>query len=551
MSRNEDLEKLFNQYSGNKRAFQDNFIAFDQAKRVQFNGMAYTPGLWLFILASVILGGIIVYSWRFRQTETGRAFLFLILCAFIWAFFFIFETAVTSLNGKIFFATIEFAGITFLPSAWVFLVLAYTGASSPHWHKPLILIIPALTNIVIWTNPLHHWFMGNPHINQPPVPFPVLAPDYQFWFYAVHAPASYIFLLIAIIMLVCSMFKMGEIYRTQTNLLLLAILMPSIADILYILGITPIKNYNYTTAVFSLSGLLLLWTLFRFRFLDLLPLARDTVIDNLNDAIVMIDHKSRVVYANNAAQKFFDVSASAVGKTLSETHNEFLLRVDGLLQKNLSEMDIEIGSPDSRYFDLRISPVINKRGLRIGSVTASHDITERTRLFNQVQSISVQDSLTGIFNRRRFTEVLQQELLRIQRNPDISSSLAIIDLDNFKQINDTYGHSVGDQVLIAFTNSIKARLRKYDVFSRFGGDEFALLLIDVTREETLTILERLRVSVQNLRVPCSGHEIGITASFGIINTTQISPASLEMEIILQLADQALYQAKQAGRNCVR
>ena len=133
--------------------------------------MAYTPGLWLFILASIIIGGLLLYSWQFRTTKTGQGFIFLMLCALIWVTLFTLETAEISLQGKLFFVNLEFLGITFLPIAWVFLVFAYTGQTLSRQAKFFYLLIPTLTNIVIWTNPLHHWFMGNPQISQAPCSF--------------------------------------------------------------------------------------------------------------------------------------------------------------------------------------------------------------------------------------------------------------------------------------------------------------------------------------------------------------------------------------------
>ena len=512
--------------------------------------MTYTPGLWLFILASMIIGGLLVYSWQFRTKKTGQGFIFLMLCAFTWVILFTLETATTSLSGKLFFSNLEFLGITFLPVAWVFLVFAFTGQTIPTKIKILLFLLPTLTNIVIWTNPLHHWFMGNPQIRQVSAPFPVLYLDYQFWFYYIHAPAGYFLLLIAIFILVRSMLKMENIYQAQSRLLLLAILLPSFTDVMYVLGYSPVKYYNYTTAVFSLSGIILAWTLFHFRFLDLLPLARDTIIENLNDGIVVMDHKNRIVYVNPSARERFSISDKVIGQPIEEIQNAYLQKIKQLLHEKQPAMDIEIGKPPDKYFDLRISPVRNQHGVRIGSVATSRDITERTQLFNQVRELSIQDDLTGIFNRRHFMELCEREMLRVQRSERFSVSVVMIDLDTLKVVNDTYGHTFGDQVLIAFTQTMQSMLRKYDYFARLGGDEFGLLLLDSTPEEAAVIVERLRASVENLRVPAGDDIIKISASFGIVSSQQLEKADLDIKKMLPLADQALYQAKQAGRNRV-
>lgn len=511
--------------------------------------MTYAPGLWLFILASFLMSGVFLYSLRYRNTETGRAFLFLMACAAIWTIGFTLETAITTLQGKLFLDIIEFIGITYLPAAWVFLVLSYTGQAWLHKNRFLFLIIPSLTNLVLWTNPFHHWFMGSPRITNASAPFPVLVADYQFWFYFVHAPYAYLCILTAVIILVHSMTKMDEIYKIQASLLLVAILLPTISDVLYVLGYSPVRYYNYTTAVFSVSSFILLQALFRFGFLDLLPLARDTVIDNLDIGITVLDHKDRIIYLNPSARQLFHISPDIIGKPIDTLPSDFLQKIVLLKRENRTEMDVEVNEAPGRYFDLRLSPVCNRHGLQIGQVVTSHDITERVQLFNQVQALSIQDSLTGIFNRRHFIELCRHEIAHCLRTLE-AFTVVMIDLDHFKNINDAYGHAVGDQVLIAFTRLTQSILRQYDIFGRLGGEEFALMLIGVTEAESYQIIERLRSTIEKNPALNQEDTIPFTASFGAVSSQRLSSNNLEIEKMLRLADQALYQAKQSGRNRV-
>ena len=512
--------------------------------------MAYTPGLWLFILASLIILGLTVFSWRFRKTKTGQAFIFQMVCALVWVVLFTLETAAISPESKLFFAKLEFLGIAFLPVAWVLLVLAYTGRDLSNPAKFLLLLIPILTNIMIWTNPLHHWFAGSPQISPTSTPFPVLDMDYQFWFYYIHAPSGYLLILIAIVVLVRSILKMEKIHQIQGELLLLAIVLPSITDVLYVLGCSPVPYYNYTTAVFSLSGGILAWTLFRFRFLDLLPLARDTIIENLNDGIVVLDHQERVVYLNHTARVTFAIPDNIIGQPIAEAPNEYLQKIQQMLQQDQRAVDIEIQGDSRAYFDLRISPVHNRQGLRIGTAVTFRDISDRVRLFNQVQLLSIQDDLTGIFNRRHFLELCEREIAHALRSQRYSISVVMIDLDTLKQVNDTYGHAYGDEMLLAFTRAVQPTLRKYDLFGRLGGDEFGLLLLDLPPQEAFQVVERLRASVEKLRIPIGEDTLSISASFGIVSSPQLDKNDLNIKKMLHLADQALYRAKQSGRNRV-
>ena len=509
----------------------------------------YTPGLWLFTAASLITAFLILTSWQYRKTEVGKSFLFLMICAFLWVFPFILETAATSLQLKMIFVYLEFFGIVFLPVAWIYLIVDFTGHPYPKTLKSISLIMPILTTLILWTNPLHHWFMGQPTIITQGVPFPVLFMDYQFWFYFIHAPVGYLYILISLILMIRYLLHAAPIYKAQARILILTILLPSIIDILYVLGISPVKNYNYTSAVFSISGILLLWTLFKFRFLDLLPLARDRIIENLQESILVLDHKNRIVYLNQAAKLLFQLKDEIIGLPIDTIQNEVFLSVQLMIRTGQMRMDIPIG--EKNYFDLSISPVHNRHQLQIGQIITAHDITERVERFNLVHTLSIQDSLTGILNRRHFIMVCNRELDRIKKNHQVSAAVVMVDLDDFKQINDTYGHTMGDKMLIVFTNAIQSILRRYDHFGRLGGDEFAIFLMDVSSTTALEIIERVRESISSLHPPLDGKNIHLTASFGIVHTHQVSPPNLDIEILLNFADQALYQGKELGRNSIQ
>jgi diguanylate cyclase (GGDEF)-like protein len=112
------------------------------------------------------------------------------------------------------------------------------------------------------------------------------------------------------------------------------------------------------------------------------------------------------------------------------------------------------------------------------------------------------------------------------------------------------GHALGDQVLVSFTQTIQKQLRKIDVFGRLGGEEFCVLLLEVNLAQALSITERLRKAVEALQVPFESSHISITASFGIAFSPHLDEADLTFEKLLNLADEALYRAKENGRNSV-
>jgi diguanylate cyclase (GGDEF)-like protein len=157
------------------------------------------------------------------------------------------------------------------------------------------------------------------------------------------------------------------------------------------------------------------------------------------------------------------------------------------------------------------------------------------------------DYLTGLANRRHFLEQAENELARTLRYGR-ELSILMLDLDHFKQVNDTYGHKVGDLVLKRLSELCRATLRDVDVVGRIGGEEFAVLLPETGTAQAMDTAERLRSSIAAAHVtPESGLPVHFTVSFGV---TTLSEKDTNIDILLNQADQALYRAKRDGRNRV-
>jgi diguanylate cyclase (GGDEF)-like protein len=168
-------------------------------------------------------------------------------------------------------------------------------------------------------------------------------------------------------------------------------------------------------------------------------------------------------------------------------------------------------------------------------------------LCEELKIRATHDSLTGIWNRAAILDVLNQELARAERDSN-PVGIVMADLDHFKRINDTYGHPAGDAVLRETTHGLQASLRPYDGVGRYGGEEFLIVLPGCTGESTLRLAERLREQVAESPVLYAGTQIPVTISIG---ATSYEGGSLaDAMTLLQAADDALYQAKHAGRNRV-
>ncbi|MBL8318515.1 MAG: GGDEF domain-containing protein [Burkholderiaceae bacterium] len=170
---------------------------------------------------------------------------------------------------------------------------------------------------------------------------------------------------------------------------------------------------------------------------------------------------------------------------------------------------------------------------------------ERARA--RLSVLATQDALTGIHNRRYFFEIAEREWSRCRRYGE-DAALLLIDADNFKAINDVYGHLCGDRLLIAIAKAVRATLRQPDLMARFGGEELIILLPHTDPLGALDVAERIRERVAGGRLEWNGEKVGTTVSVGVAS---YAGDDRTLDALIHDADLALYAAKKAGRNCVR
>jgi len=179
------------------------------------------------------------------------------------------------------------------------------------------------------------------------------------------------------------------------------------------------------------------------------------------------------------------------------------------------------------------------------------DLKQTTRqlreMLTKVETLASVDSLTGLFNRRRFEAVIEKEFKRSMRY-NVSLSCLMLDIDHFKKVNDTFGHSVGDGVLLETVKIIQNNIRDVDTVARWGGEEFIIMSPNTSKNNALVVADRIRKSMANQSFPNVGDK-KITISIGIADIPD--QAINTKEQLINAADQALYGAKKSGRNRVR
>lgn len=293
----------------------------------------------------------------------------------------------------------------------------------------------------------------------------------------------------------------------------------------------------------------------------------ESIYQNTPLALCVINRSGQLTRANKAMGELLaETEETLIGKPLAEIVPEWhsLLQQDFILLDSGHQITSQEVFLHGRYFYIKPMPVHDAGGSVAGISAAWMDITDRKLAEQQLASANQtllqyaeRDHLTGLFNRRYMDERLNDEITRAQRE-GTSLSLCMADIDFFKRYNDTYGHQAGDQVLRSVAEALRGGLRPADCVSRYGGEEFLVILPDTDGEGAQAVAERLRERVQALGIEHESSSIDgmLTISLGVMtwDASRLvcniqSTGHISAELISS-SDAALYRAKQQGRNRV-
>ena len=664
--------------------------------------------LWTTVVASlpqiislVVLIILAQATWRRRANVRWTYYFLLVLFSIaIWDIADILELFSTSLDTYYVVIKIAYIGIATLPSFWFLFTIAYIGKES--WFSPLKIIlsaiIPALTLVFTFFDESLH-LMRTVISYNPTGQFSIIEVQYGPWFW-VHSANSYLLLLLGAILLIQSALTTSGLYVGQKLFLVFASFIPWISNILYLTNIT---NTDYTSSAFTFLCLTLVINMFRYQFLNIVPIAREMIFENISDSVIVLDREDRIIDLNPASRLTFNITPDEkLGKKFSEVFPDF----SSLLEKSvlLKEFREEVGIPHEspiEYFTVQINHMRSKRGDDLGKVVvlrnsseqkfarlelqklnlelesrveqrtaeliqeletrkqiesalrqseeryslailgandgvwdwdlksgkvfysprwksmlgfsdedvessidfwfkqvhpddlellkveiARHidneteffefthrifnkdgslhnmlcrgmakrgedkiayrmsgsltDITRQKQYEEQILHDAFHDSLTNLPNRAFLLERIAHSIQRAKRMEKEQFAVLFLDLDRFKNINDSLGHSFGDRILNICGDRLRESVRAIDTVARPGGDEFVVLIDSIsTTQEVQVVVDRIIKSISK-PIYLDNLELSVTASIGIV---AFSNQYEKPDEILRDADIAMYQAK--------
>ena len=674
------------------------------------------------VIPTALAGALGILSsgllWKRRPAKGSVPLALLFGAISIWSIAYSFEVIFTNYATKVFWLKFEYIGIVNVPVFWLLFCLRYVNIHKPKTFRFFLLfsIIPVITLLLAWTNSYHHLIWHKISLIEI-YGLKLLQLDYGAWFW-IHAFYSHSLYIAGMYFLIQNYFRTQKNLRFQVRFIIIAGLIPGISNIIYLSNNNPLPEIDLTSLSFAVSGSLIVWILYYHRFLDIIPIARDTIIENMRDGIIVVDLKDRIVDINPAAEQIInnslkdvigqpttqilkeisdwislskesktpvkvfnvgegknkkvfilnlaplsDVNDQLIGHTIvfhNNTESQILnttlknqadrlavlyeigkaitstLEIDDLLDliyRQLSQIIpcdayfVSFYLPEDHLLDIRLlidqgkryEPekvsaneglsswlVKNRRPLLIQDLrkeinslpvkplmlgdkklsrswlgvpmqieddligllaVASYQPNvfdemdqllleqiaqqaalsiQNARIHEEVSRQAKLDSLTGVSNHNHLIEQLYEDAESALTTPT-SLSLIMLDIDHFKLYNDTYGHVIGDQVLILTVQAIQSHIKKTDTVGRWGGEEFGVILPKTTLSQAKIVADRIRHTLSELPLfNVEGKTIPKpTISQGIAT---LPDHTLDVDELVIIADRALYQAKNKGRD---
>lgn len=337
-------------------------------------------------LGALVAGVVAVVAARRTVTSMGRALVTLMAAVFVWSFFAAFEAAVPVSAAKILLSKIEYLGIASTPLLMFLFALKFSQSGSPlkKGRAAALWIVPALTFLLAATNEAHELIWSG--FSQAPRAGPRLLLYEHGPFFWVHVGYSYLLLFATTALLLLAYFRFKGIHRKQAVALLLSFPWPWLGNALYLAGIPGGKTgHDFTPVGFAIAGLFLLGAMFRLKLVDIVPVAREQVVESMGESLIIIGEGGRLAATNPAARKLIaeaggpaeDVrEADLLGRPAAELFPAWPEMAVGLSAPAASQKEIPLKSDGSlRVYDVRLSPLLGQGTFVTGWVAVLHDIT--------------------------------------------------------------------------------------------------------------------------------------------------------------------------------
>jgi len=519
------------------------------------------------VLAVSALVTLIVFIIAWRRTAPGSlALKGMLLGMFLWGISYALSWAFVPLSYKVFWLKCMFFGMTTVPG--LFLLFTFRITHRDHWitfsNYVLIFLEPFVIILLVWLAP-GVIFKSIDLVPGKEFAIVEIQRGIGFW---VSTAYSYAIIFYSFYLLWDSYRYANSFFKRQYRLILAGSIIPFGLSLFTQTSSTRFNDLDMSAISFGISGIIYAYAILRHQLIDIVPIARSHLIENMSDGVLVLDAHGRIVDINPAMKTFLDEEpASFLGRNGSDILTVWNESTEHLLNGLETRTELRLPQKPSRYLDLRVTPLYDEDQNLSGRLIIFRDITDRKEvekdlryamdrmqtqlieiglLQSQLREQAIRDALTNLFNRRYLEETLERELARAAREV-YPLCIVMMDIDHFKNVNDTYGHEAGDLVLKTLAETVTSQSRQGDFVCRFGGEEFVLVMPNITINIAKERVSSLHKSISSLYIPFGRFNLNITMSMGI---SWYPKHGETKETLLRAADRALYAAKNTGRNQV-
>ena len=328
----------------------------------------------LLLISSIITLYLTFYSWNKQSNPDALYLTFLMLAVSIWTLTGAIEFTSISISTKVFWSQISYLGIVFVGPLWILFTLSYTDYGK--WLKNtfigLLLIIPIIILLLVLTNQWHGliWTTITPSLS---LPGSLLIYGHGLGFY-INVAYSYFLMSLGIILLIKCLIQSPKLYQKQVFLILIAAIIPYIANIIYITQMSPVQGLDLTPLAFTITGILVAISIFRFKMLDILPVAYNNLFNKMSSGAIVIDSLKRIVEINQAAEEILKIDKSLIGTNFEENLQQLNQIFPIIKMESSTKTEIEINKPENIWLDLQITPLHKQNYQLLGWLIIFRDI---------------------------------------------------------------------------------------------------------------------------------------------------------------------------------
>jgi diguanylate cyclase (GGDEF)-like protein/PAS domain S-box-containing protein len=331
------------------------------------------------IVAAIISTIVAMIAWQRRNSVGAKSLFILMSAAMVWSLTYAIRWIAHNEAAQLIWLDATYFGVVVAPTA--FLILALEITDKVHILTSLVriglAIIPTLTIFILWTDPWHGLFYNGMRTGDA-----ILNGGIWFWIFIVY---TYIILLLASSLIIQKTIRDKQFFQVQAGLLLTGMVLPWLGNIISMLGFSPFPGLDMTPFLFTASGILFMFALFRFGFLDIAPIAHFRLMEGLQDSVIVLDKANRIVDYNPAAQRILNLSTAVIGQSLHQAgfQNPDLTVLDQNIHAEKSE--IQIKNYDMREFEMRTLALLDKSNQPTGKLVTLHDISEYRQAQEQIR----------------------------------------------------------------------------------------------------------------------------------------------------------------------